>query len=61
MFLWEYQYGKRVRLFGCSSSLVFGHGYVVLRLSTIVNCIWGFGVLPMITQVHIVDANAASD
>ena len=34
---------------------------MVLRLSTIVTSIWGFGVLPMITQVHIVDANAASD
>jgi len=60
-FCGRYQYGKRVRLFGCSSSLVFGHGYMVLKLSTIVTSIWGFGVLPMLTQVHIVHANAASD
>lgn len=34
---------------------------MVLKLSTIVTSIWGFGVLPMLTQVHIVHANAASD
>jgi hypothetical protein len=52
MLLWEY--GKRVRLFGCNSSLVFGHGCMVLTLSTIVTGIWGRWCLPMMTQVHIV-------